>query len=109
VWLPPNDTACVDAFTVRARDVTSGAPLPKRDVNTSLSAVYAGLTPGATYRFFVAAAGAAAGSGRAAIARAVTPPGLLEAKPGPPERFKAVAADAASVRLSWDIPAGNPR
>ena len=46
VFLPPNDTACVEAFTVRARDANTGVPLPKRTISSSLSTVYMGLTPG---------------------------------------------------------------
>jgi hypothetical protein len=43
------------------------------------------------------------------LARAALPPSLLDARPGPPERFRAVAVGGTSVRVTWELPAGNPR
>jgi hypothetical protein len=107
-FLPPNSTACFDAFVVSARDSGGGAAPPPQTVD-GLSAVFTGLTPGATYEFAVRAQSAGRGAGPALTAPATLPPGLLDAKPGPPERFRAVATGEGSMQLSWDLPAGNPR
>jgi hypothetical protein len=109
VFLLPNDTSCVDYFTVAARDAGGGGPPPPpRRVPDGLSTVFTGLAPGATYFFDVAAAGSARGAGPPLSVRAALPPARLDAAPGPPERFRAVAASDATVSLTWDLPAGNP-
>jgi hypothetical protein len=111
VFLPPNDTACFDAYSVSARRVggAPGADPPARAVDASLATVFTGLPEGAVYEFAVSATSAARGAGKPAAARAALPPAALDERPGPPERFRAVAAGDASMRLTWDAPAGNPR
>jgi len=109
VYLAPNDTACLDSFVLSAKDTTSGSSLPQRTVSDGLSAVYAGLQKGHTYEFSVTANSKAKGGGKPLKTRAALPPALLDAKPGAPERFRAVATGDSTVKLTWDLPAGNPK
>lgn len=116
IFLPPNGTACFDAFIVSGKEVSapkgsaSGTPstLPTQTVE-ALFATFAGLTPGATYQFDVAASSKSAGSGAPLAARAALPPAFLDAKPGPPETFRAVALSDSTMQLNWSTPAGNPK
>lgn len=75
----------------------------------ALFTVFAGLKKGATYEFDVATSSRSKGQSKPAIAKAALPPSYLDARPGPPERFRAVSASDASAHLTWDAPAGNPR
>jgi hypothetical protein len=93
---------------VRVKDLASGAFLPRRRVNASLSTTFTGLARGGEYRVYVTATNKA-GIGKPIWARAALPPALLDAKPGAPERFRAAAVDEASARVTWEPPSGNPR
>jgi len=108
VFLPPSGKACFSGFIVTGRDA-AGAALPTRKVNGGLSTIFSGLTRGATYEFAVAANSASKGASGTKSTRVALPPSLLDAEPGPPERFKAVAISESSMQLTWDLPASNPR
>lgn len=100
LFLPPNSSACFDAFVVSGTEPSSGALLATQTLGDDLSAVYDNLTPGHTYEFTVAASSKAKGAGPPAAARAALPPATLDAKPGPPELVRAVALDDSSARVS---------
>lgn len=63
---------------------------------------------GGQYEFTVTASGPA-GAGGGKSARAAVPPALLDAVPDGPEGLAATATGETTVRLSWGIPAGNPK
>lgn len=97
--LPPAGAACVTNLVIKARDAATGRQLAARNVTAGLAVVYADLKPGATYEFSAAAANGAQGAGAPTGARAALAPALLDAKPGPPEKLRAVAVNATAVRV----------
>lgn len=99
VFLPPGGAACVTSFLVTGKHAVTGRQLPRRNVTAGLAVTYGNLTAGATYNFTVAATNGAKGAGAAAVTRVTLPPGLLDAKPGPPEKLRAVAVNATAAKV----------
>lgn len=50
-----------------------------------------------------------AGGGGSASARAAMPPAFLDATPDAPEALTSAATSDSSVRIAWQLPAGNPK
>lgn len=108
LWLPPPDGGCISSFKVAAKDTATGRWLDTKTVSDGLSTEYTGLTPGATYEFYVMPQGPA-GSASGLSARAAMPPAQLDVKPDAPENLDVVATGEGSVKLSWGLPPGNPK